>query len=178
MKTMWKMLLGFVLGMVFTILVPVLMLAAGMIDVGADHEPGRLETRLGTWARDRAVAMHAPKQKNPHGDAAAIAAGLAHYRENCLVCHGAPGVDGGEMAKGLNPPAPPLDMDDDSRPEGEVFWIIKHGLRMTPMPAFGPSHTDDEIWKIAAFVHHLPDLTDQEKAALQAPPGKDDHPKK
>lgn len=177
MKTKWKVLLSFAAGILFTLLMPILVLATGAVNVGADTEPGYLERKLAPWARDRFVAAHAPKEKNPHGDAASIAAGLVHYRENCLMCHGAPGVEGGKLSKGLNPSAPELDMDDDSRPEGEIFWIIKHGLRMTPMPAFGPSHTDEEIWQIAAFVHHLPDLTEEEKAALKAPKAKESHQK-
>jgi mono/diheme cytochrome c family protein len=168
MKKKWLVLLSFGAGVLFTLILPLVVLATGMINVGADTEPGYLERRLGPWARDRSVTQHAPKQKNPFGDPASIAAGLVHYRENCLICHGAPDIEGGKLSKGLNPSAPALDMDDDGRPEGELFWVIKHGLRMTPMPAFGPTYTDEEIWKLAAFVHHLPDLTDQEKASLKS----------
>lgn len=167
MKTKW-ILFSFVAGILVTLLVPVILVAAGVIDIGADVKPGLIERRLAPWLRDQSVAKHAPKEKNPYaGDAAAIAMGLDQYRQNCLVCHGAPDVAATALSQGLNPQAPPLDMEDASTSDGELFWIVKHGLRMTPMPAFGPTHKDEEIWKIVAFIRHLPDLTPQETAALR-----------
>jgi mono/diheme cytochrome c family protein len=73
-----------------------------------------------------------------------------------------------ELSKGLNPPAPSLGKGENGTPDGELFWVIKHGIRMTAMPAFGPTHTDEEIWKIVTFLRHLPDLTKEERDSLQA----------
>ena len=176
MKKQWIILLGFVAGVLVSVLVPLLVLATGAINFGADAAPGLIERTLAPWAVDRSVKMRALKDKNSFaGDPAAIATGLEHYRENCLVCHGAPGVEAAELSKGLNPPAPILGKKGDDTSDGELFWIVKHGIRMTPMPAFGPTHTDDEIWKIAAFIRHLPDLTAQERDALRPAAGADDH---
>ena len=173
MKNKWLILLSFVAGVLVSLVVPILVLATGAINVGADVKPGLIERTLAPWARDRSVAMRAPNEKNPFaGDPAAIAVGLDHYRENCVICHGAPGVAGAELSKGLNPPAPSLDEDENDTPDGELFWVIKHGIRMTPMPAFGPTHTDEEIWKIVAFIRHLPDLTAQERDSLGRQPAR------
>jgi mono/diheme cytochrome c family protein len=150
------------------LLVAILVLATGSVGVGADIKPGLIERTLAPWARDRSVQRHAPKAKNPYvGDADAIATGLDHYRENCLVCHGAPGLPATELAKGLNPPAPSLGKEESDTPDGELFWVTKHGIRLTSMPAFGPTHTDEEIWKIVAFLRHLPELSAEERDFLR-----------
>jgi mono/diheme cytochrome c family protein len=176
MKNKWMIPLSFVAGILVTLLVPVLLLTMGAINMGADVKPGLIERTLAPWVRDRSVAKRAPKEKNPYaGDLAAIATGLDHYRENCLMCHGARDVAGAELSKGLNPPAPSLDKEVNDTPDGELFWVIKHGIRMTPMPAFGPTHTDEEIWHTVAFIRHLPDLTAQERDSLRAVTGEEAH---
>ena len=135
--------------------------------MGADVNPGFIEQTLAPWALDRSVETRASKMKNPFAsDLATVAAGLAHYRENCVMCHGAPDIKRSGFAKGFNPPAPTLNLEDDT-PDSELFWFIKHGIRMTAMPAFGLTLNDDEIWKTVAFIRHLPDLTDQEKNSLR-----------
>jgi|ERR1019366_6195547 mono/diheme cytochrome c family protein len=167
MKNKWMIPLSVMACILVLLLVPILVLATGAINVGADVKPGLVERTVAPWARDRSVEKRAPKEKNPYaGDPAAIATGFDHYRENCVMCHGAPDVKGAELSKGLNPRAPSLGKEEDTS-DGELFWVIKHGIRMTPMPAFGPTHTDEEIWKIVAFIRHLPDLTAQERDALR-----------
>jgi mono/diheme cytochrome c family protein len=176
MKNKWIIPLSFVAGILVSLLVPILVLATGVINMGADVNPGLIERTLGPWGRDRSVEKRAPKEKSPYaGDPAAIAAGFDHYRENCVICHGAPGVAGAELSKGLNPPAPSLGKEENDTPDGELFWVIKHGIRMTPMPAFGPTHTDEEIWKIVAFIRHLPNLSAQEQDSLRAATGEEAH---
>jgi mono/diheme cytochrome c family protein len=149
-------------------IVVLLVLATGSVSIGADVKPGLVVRTLAPWGRDRSVQRHAPKLKNPYaGDPNAIAEGLDHYRENCLVCHGAPGVPMSEIAKGLEPPAPSLGKEETDTPDGELFWVTKHGIRLTSMPAFGWTHSDEEIWKIVAFLRHLPELTQEEKEFLR-----------
>lgn len=67
--------------------------------------------------------------------------------------------------------APSLSREDEDAPDGELFWVIKHGLRLTAMPAFGSTYTDEEIWKRVVFLRPWPHLPPEEKALLQAPPG-------
>lgn len=153
---------------VIVCLATILVLATGSVSVAADEKPGLIERTLAPWGRDRSVHEHAPKMKNPYaGDPNAIAAGMDHYRENCLGCHGAQGVPMTDLAKGLNPPAPSLGREQNDTPDGELFWVTKHGIRLTSMPAFGWTHTDEEIWKIVAFIRHLPELSAEEKEFLR-----------
>src|ERR1019366_6251875 len=114
MKNKWMMPLSFAAGIRVTLLVPILVLAMGAINMGADVKPGLIERTLAPWAVDRSVGKRAPKEKNPYvGDPTAIATGLDHYRENCVICHGSPDVAGAELSKGINPPAPALGKEGD-----------------------------------------------------------------
>jgi mono/diheme cytochrome c family protein len=101
-------------------------------------------------------------------DAAALARGREHYVENCLPCHGAPGVKAAEFAQGMNPAPPAIDGALQGYTDAQLFWAIKNGLRATGMPAFGVNHTDDEIAAIAAFVRRTPRLTPEERKELGA----------
>lgn len=141
--------------------------------MAATNDPGTIEKSMGTFAVERSMVMRAPNQENPFaGESQAIATGLEHYAGMCLRCHGAPGMKPGEFSKGLNPPAPMLEHASEEFSEGDLFWITKHGIRMTGMPAFGVTHNDDDIWKIVAFVNELPKLTDEQKAKLSEGQGK------
>jgi mono/diheme cytochrome c family protein len=160
--------LGFAVAAAVGILGPLVVAASGAINMAAAPGPGTVETALAEMTLGRSLSMRAPDQANPFSDdPKAIKTGLDHYRENCTICHGAPGVDPGELAEGLNPPAPKLYSDESQEmSDGKLFWIVKNGIRMTGMPAFGKSHTDEQIWKIVAFLRHLPDATGAEKASL------------
>lgn len=145
-------------------------LATGAYNVAAVSPPSRLETKFATFALNRSVAKRAPSAKNAlPATPETWKAGLAHYKENCVVCHGAPGVDPAELGQGLNPPAPDLTLPRvQKRPDGEIFWIVGNGIRTTGMPAFSPTHKPDELWQIVAFVRHLPEITDAEQKALKS----------
>ncbi|MES1240640.1 MAG: cytochrome c [Acidobacteriota bacterium] len=88
--------------------------------------------------------------------------GLIHYYEMCVVCHGAPGVKPSEIAQGLNPYPPELAEKSEPDEAAEWFWIVKHGIRMTGMPAFGVTHSDEEIWAILAFLQAMPKLSPEQ----------------
>ena len=144
-------------------------LGTGLVDFSATGVPGRLEERLATFALNRSIARHAPKARNPLGDSPeTVAAGLGLFRTQCVACHGAPGVDPTDAGASLNPPAPGLTLPRvQARPDGELFYLVSRGVRMTGMPAFGPSRSEDEIWQIVAALRHLPRLNDQERSALR-----------
>ena len=94
-----------------------------------------------------------------------IQTGLVHYHEMCTTCHGAPGVNISEIGQGLNPDPPELSDVGRDAPE-ETFWVVKNGIKMTGMPSFGVTHTDDEIWDIVAFLRKMGKLTPQEYQAM------------
>ena len=150
------------------IALPLVLLGTGVFNMAATEEPGTLETSLAGWTVDRSVAMRAPDEINPFKeDEEAIAKGMVHYRAMCLQCHGAPHVEAHEFAEGLNPQPPDLAIAGKDWKDGELFWIAKHGIRMTGMPAFGKSHSDEEIWQIVAFVRALDDLSESQVTTLR-----------
>lgn len=94
-------------------------------------------------------------------DAASVQEGArAFLNRGCVNCHGAPGVKWAKFSEGLNPDPPDLkDVANEAEPT-ELFWVIKHGIKMTAMPSFGAVGVPDkEIWTIVAFVHKLPTIT-------------------
>ena len=90
-------------------------------------------------------------------DPKTIQMGFEHYDEMCVGCHGAPGVEPGELREGMNPEPPLLAEQAGDISLRELFWVIKHGIKMTGMPAWGVTHSDDKIWAMAAFVKKLPE---------------------
>jgi hypothetical protein len=83
----------------------------------------------------------------------------------CAVCHLAPGMKKTEISRGLYPRAPELRRASRLTP-AEQFWVLKHGLKMTGMPAWGVTHGDDVLWDVVAFLQKLPDLTAEQYQAL------------
>jgi mono/diheme cytochrome c family protein len=96
-----------------------------------------------------------------------LRAGFIHYDEMCVVCHGAPGIEPGEGQEGMNPQPPLLADTADEIPTREMFWVIKHGIKMTGMPAWGPTHDDSKIWAMVAFVKMLPTLSPNQYKVMQ-----------
>ena len=164
-----KFFTGILFGFFLTGLIVAGYLASGSYDVSAAKRPSKMEARLAAFALNKSVAKRAPNTKNPSpASAETWAAALPHYREMCVTCHGAPGVDASEIGEGLNPPPPDLTLPRvQGRPDGELFWIVSNGIRTTGMPAFGPTHKPEEIWKIVSLIRHLPELTAEEQKALK-----------
>ena len=130
-------------------------------------------TALARWALNtgqvRSVAVRAEEVPDPPPvDSSMIGHGFDHYRAMCVVCHGAPGVDRGEFGKGLTPTPPALSEVAGEWNPKELFWITKHGIKLAGMPAFGPTHSDEEIWGIVAFLEELEGMTAQEYAQWEA----------
>jgi len=165
-----KVLAGILIGIVIVVLGAVLVAWMGVCDVGAVTPPSKFEQRIANFALKRSVSRRAPRTANPLAASPEVwRAGLAHYKENCVMCHGAPGVEESEFGQGLNPPAPDLTLSAIQKmSDGELFWIVSNGIRMTGMPAFSPTHKPEEVWTVVAFVRHLPELSDEEQKALKA----------
>ena len=93
--------------------------------------------------------------------------GFEHFRETCVACHGAPGVPPAEMGRGLRPEPPPLAEAARHWSTAELFWIVKHGVKTTGMPAWSPTHDDEELWSIVAFVERLPTMSPDDYRRLE-----------
>jgi len=165
-----KVWVGIFLGFAIILVVGFLIVVTGAFDVAAVSPPSKMETRIANFALKRSVARRAPRIANPMTASPEVwRAGLSHFKENCVMCHGAPGVDESEFGQGLNPPAPDLTLPAIQKmSDGELFWIVSNGVRMTGMPAFSPTHKPEEVWKIVSFLRHLPELSDEEQKALGA----------
>ena len=172
---MKKMVLGMVLGItvllaiVLTIGVGVFKL--GLIPVNADVPPSGLETRFIPIAVRASVASHAEEQPNPVSptDENLIAGGEV-YNELCARCHGTPGRGPSVLGASFYPPAPQFPVQASAYTEGELFWIVKHGIRNTGMPAWGRLLTDQDIWKVVAVLRRLNSLPPAVETSL-----KEDH---
>lgn len=157
---------------------------SGLYDVAADRpDSGLLRWFLHT-VMERSVEVRAADVTVPADleDPVRVDTGAEHYAEMCAGCHLAPGVSGSELREGLNPKPPELARVAGSADPRELFWIIKHGVRMTGMPAWGRSHSDEKIWDLVAFVRRLPAMTPARYQELTARPpqppghGHDDTP--
>lgn len=155
---------------VFIALLFVLVIAfvySGIYSVSARYQ----DNRLVAWALDEtmvhSVERHAQGIKVPPlDDPAMLRRGFAHYREDCVVCHGAPGIQIGEIGQGLNPHPSEFVEAAADREANELFWITRNGIRMTGMPAWGVTQTDGEIWETVAFMRTLEFMTPAQYKAL------------
>lgn len=137
----------------------------GAIDVAAthDHLSGvhwYLET---TQARSVAARAEGIEPPTDLSSPQRVTRGLVGYHEMCAGCHGAPGLEPDWMGQGLNP-APPALWEEGEREIAEAqaardYRVIEHGIRMTGMPALAPTHGEEEIWDLVAFVQHLPQMS-------------------
>ena len=168
---------GILVGFLLVAIGGAVLIGLGSYNVAASVPPGKLEGSLARLALNRSVARRAPVVKNALAASPDVLRdGLSHYRENCVGCHGAPGVDAAEYGQGLNPPAPDLTLPRiQKRPDGELFWIVANGIRMTGMPAFGPTHKEEELWKIVSFLRHLPELSPEEEKTLKPAAEESEH---
>jgi mono/diheme cytochrome c family protein len=131
---------------------------AGIYNVGADAPHSRVVYSILQELRDRAVSSYSKSVRAPTdlNDPKRIAAGAGLYNEMCTGCH-----------QGLYPPAPELARGDDLT-AAQQFWVIKHGLKLTAMPAWGKTHDDQLIWDMVAFIRQLPKLNAQQYQAAVA----------
>lgn len=115
---------------------------------------------------DHAVERQSAGIEPPALSAADIREGAGAFKGNCQRCHGGPGAQREDFAQGLNPKPPNLAESTDDMSVGQVFWIAKYGIKMSAMPAFGKRVSDQELWKIAAFVKQMSKTTPQQYAAI------------
>jgi mono/diheme cytochrome c family protein len=155
-------------------------LYSGIIDVSASCPHAALTRWLLHTGMEQSVRHHARDIKVPPLDRPQmVMMGFRHYREMCMRCHLAPGIQNSEIRHGLMPRSPKLQQAARRWTPTELFWIVKNGVKMTAMPAWGKTHSDDKLWAIVAFLEKLPDMTaaqyqQMDKAAGPAD-GDDDH---
>jgi mono/diheme cytochrome c family protein len=148
----------------------------GVYDIGADAPHSRPVYWVLERLRDRSIAVRAAGVSAPPdlNDPNRVAAGAGLYSEMCSGCHLAPGMERTEISQGLYPPAPELS-HGTPKTAAQEFWIIKHGVKLTAMPAWGRTHSDALIWDMVAFLRKLPSQTPaQYQAAVKSAPANHD----
>lgn len=144
----------------------------GFYNVAATQEDPPVVSWVLEHVREASVARQATaKPPMSLDDPTIVQAGArAFSNRGCVNCHGGPGVEWAKFSEGLRPDPPDLkDVAPELTPE-EIFWVVKHGINMTGMPAFEKIAADDrEIWAIAAFVKKLPGVSEADYATWTAP---------
>ncbi len=145
---------------------------AGFYSVAAtEKDPAIVDWAL-IKVRQASIWRHATdKPPTSLEDAAVVRTGARAYAERgCVHCHGAPGVNWSKFSEGLQPDPPDLKKIVTDREPGELFWVVKNGIKMTGMPSFGATGVpDQEIWSMVAFLKKLPGVSPEDFKAWSAP---------
>jgi mono/diheme cytochrome c family protein len=146
---------------------------SGTYNVAATSPDSKIVQWLLSTTMDRSVAMHADRSTAaPDLSDEQAREGFGVYNQTCIICHGAPGKDPGDIGKGLNPEPPYLPDTAGEWNSAQLFWIIKNGIKMTGMPNFGAIEVPDpEIWSIVAFLKKLPTVSEEDFKTWSAPSG-------
>jgi mono/diheme cytochrome c family protein len=143
-----------------------LFVGSGLYNIGADDHHTKAVLALITQLRDRSIDARSDSiDPQLSATPAMIKSGAEHYAALCVGCHLAPGVTKSDLRTGLYPHPPNL-AQEDMQESRRAFWIIKHGIKMSAMPAWSKTLDDAEIWDVVAFVRKMPSLTPAEYQQL------------
>lgn len=133
---------------------------SGVYDVAATSSERPLVRWILNTTMERSVRARVDDIAVPSlDDSSLVGLGFDYYKAMCVSCHGSPAGGRGEPGVGLNPPAPDLSEAAKEWKPAELYWIINNGIKMTGMPAFGPTHDEKELWAMVAFLQKLPDMS-------------------
>lgn len=148
----------------------------GLANVGADDPHSAPVHAFLDTARDRSIEVRAQAIKVPDlAGQELIRAGAGNYDSMCATCHLSPGAAPTELSNGLYPAPPNLATAGRAGNPGRTFWVIKHGIKATGMPAWGKSMQDQYIWEMVAFIQQLPSLDANQYQTLVASSGGHQH---
>lgn len=133
----------------------------GVYNISATERHWPVTTELLEILRERSIQVRSEDitvpDKLPSGY---LASGAKNYAEMCVQCHLAPGISPTELHQGLYPQPPVFNKPGhDEHDQAANFWVIKNGVKLTAMPAWGMSHADEDIWALVAFIQLLPDMS-------------------
>lgn len=166
---------GFIAGLLLVPILGFFYLRLGYAPVAASAPPLPFEQYITQSALNARIDKELPKNEPAAATEATFFMGAMTYRQQCAVCHGLPGQPKSAIAKGMFPPPPQLfeghGVTDD--PAGETYWKVKNGIRLTGMPGFEKSLSDEEIWQVSELLSKADKLPEsvlvQLKAAQTAP---------
>lgn len=149
---------------------------SGIYNIGADDTHTRPVYSMLQMLRDRSITARAKELHPPPNlnDPALIRQGAGNYDSMCTSCHLGPGMEDTEVSKGLYPVPPNLSAAEIGNP-AHHFWVIKHGIKASGMPAWGKSMDDPYIWGMVAFLQVLPKLSPEQYLVMVASSGGHSH---
>lgn len=149
---------------------------SGIYNIGADDTHTRPVYSMMQMLRERSISARASKLHPPPNltDLALIRQGAGNYNSMCTGCHLAPGMEETELSNGLYPSPPNFSKVGVVDP-AHHFWVIKHGIKASGMPAWGASMDDQYIWGMVAFLQQLPRLNAEQYEAMVASSGGHSH---
>ena len=140
--------------------------------ISARDEPTAVERVVARWVRDLAIPSDLAEAENPvEVSEEVLAEGREHFADHCASCHGNDGRGDTTIGRNLYPKAPDMTLEaTQSMTDGELFAIIKNGVRLTGMPAWGDDspESDRQSWELVHFIRHLPKITDEEIEEMQS----------
>src|ERR1700722_3581777 len=136
------------------------MLGALLQGCAASKQPSQEETSLANAAKDVTIPLEAGKMKNPlPGTDEVVSQGQEVFLGSCAQCHGADARGDTNIGQNMSPPAMDLSSPHVQHwSDAELFWIIQNGVRLTGMPSWKSTISDNDTWKLARFIHNLPHL--------------------
>lgn len=139
--------------------------------ISARPAPGTVETAVARRLRSLAVPRADRQRVNPLPQTPeGLRGALEHFADHCAVCHANDGSGDTPIGKGLYPRAPDMRLPaTQTLSDGELFYIIEHGVRLTGMPAWGSEHSQGqrESWHLVQFIRHLPNLSPEELESMR-----------
>ncbi len=151
---------------------------SGLYPMGADVPHNTLTYQMLETLRERSIARASDDIEVPADmdSPDRLLAGGADYNDMCVGCHLSPEQKNSDLSLGLYPAPPNLtqvaheqgDSDEATQQDQRRFWIIKHGIKASGMPAWGPGHDDNRIWNMVAFLERLPTLSPEQYQILTA----------
>lgn len=165
-----KQIIGLLIFLTASFMAVLIALDSGAYNMAATEKHWIITEKIITWVRDRSIEARAKDQQVPALDSEQMRLqGAEHYNAMCTICHLAPGMQPTELSLGLYPQAPKFFERPPSKDQAEklerakaYFWVIKNGLKMTAMPAWGLTHDDDSIWGMVAFIFDLGLMTPEQ----------------
>jgi mono/diheme cytochrome c family protein len=136
----------------------------------ARTRPSQVEAMIAERARHLALPRGAAERANPVSNSPQVLAdAVAHWADHCASCHGNDGKGKTTRGQQMYPPAPDMTQPSTQRmSDGELFFIIENGVRLSGMPGWGGSeHGEQGSWKLVHFIRHLPALTTAEIQAME-----------
>lgn len=136
----------------------------------ARAQPSVLEIMAARTAKRLAIPTDASDRKNPFlGTPDTLSEARAHFADHCAICHANNGSGETPIGRNLYPKAPDMRLQSTQQlSDGQIYYIIHNGVRLTGMPAWGSDEKDDDSWKLVLFIRHLPQLTPEEESEMEA----------